>query len=123
LKNIIHHIKLFGHFEFSRKKYFQFYFYPKKRKVDENSIFENSEKYKHFRRHLEYSRHLELSRLVTNFLQYNSVRSITYPKIKTFHSVVLLKNHKFLCKKSAILNFSAILRKKNFVKDEQLAKF
>jgi hypothetical protein len=50
-------------------------------------------------------------------------RIITYPKIKTFYSAVpQSKIHEFLCKKSSILNFSAIL---NFYekKFEQLAKF
>jgi hypothetical protein len=36
--------------------------------------------------------------------------SVRYPKIRTFHSAVVLpKNHEFLVKNSTILNFSAIL--------------
>jgi hypothetical protein len=66
-------------------------------------------KCKHFRHHLEYSRHFDFSRLATNFLQWKSVRSIS-------------KNHEFLCKKSAISSFRAILIF-FFVKDEQSAKF
>jgi hypothetical protein len=46
LKNIIFHIKLFRHFEFSRKKFFHgsFIFYPKYKKIkkiEKNIIFEN----------------------------------------------------------------------------------
>jgi hypothetical protein len=75
------------------------------------------DKYKPFRRHLECRRHFDFSALATNFLQYNSA-SIPCPKIRSFHSAVPLpKNHEFLCKKSAMLNFSALLeflRKKIF---------
>jgi hypothetical protein len=53
--------------------------------------------------------HFEFSRLATNILLYNSIRhQITNPKTKTFHQADP-NFHKFLCKKSTILNCSAIL--------------
>jgi hypothetical protein len=72
LKNIIFHIKLFHHFEFSRKRFsIKVLFLPKinknKRKMDKNIIFHSmGEKYKHFRRHLEYSRLFNFSRRAKN---------------------------------------------------------
>jgi hypothetical protein len=43
------------------------------------------------------------------FIQKNGVSSIIHPKIQTFHPVVPLLKNEFLCKKSALLNFLAIL--------------
>jgi hypothetical protein len=42
------------------------------------------EKYKHFRRHFEFSE------LATIFFQKKDVKSVTFPKVTTFHSAVLL---------------------------------
>jgi hypothetical protein len=53
---------------------------------------------------------------------YNKTVFEAYLKIKTIH-LALQKNHEFLCKKSAMLNFSASLNIFFVVKDEQLAKF
>jgi hypothetical protein len=92
-----------------------FYFDPKYKKTKEKwtriSFLEIlGEKYKHFPLHLQYRRHFDFSGLATNSLQCNSASSMTYPKISTFHSAVpLQKNHELLCKKSAIMNLSAIL--------------
>jgi hypothetical protein len=91
-KKFIFHIKLLRHFEFVRIKIsIKVYLYPKYKKTKEKWIKISTlkilgEKYKVFRRHLEYRRHFDFSGLASNFLQWNSASSITYPKIRTFHS-------------------------------------
>jgi hypothetical protein len=115
LKNIIFHIKLFRHFEFSRKKNFHksFIFIQskwKKRKIDKNIIFENIEW-----KILTFSTPSWIQPLFWAFttdnksftiVQCKKYNTITYPKIKTFYSSIQLpKNHEFLWKKICHIEF------------------
>jgi hypothetical protein len=80
--------------------------------------------------HLEYIRHLEY---ILNFHDWQQIfysktglESITYQKIKIFHSAVPLpKNYEFLCKKSVIIkffgHFEFLRRIFFFVKDKKFA--
>jgi hypothetical protein len=76
LKNSIFHIKLFHHFEFSRKNFFHksFIFTQNIEKTKEKwtkILFLQilGEKYKYSRHHLEYRRYFDFSGLAANFLQ------------------------------------------------------
>jgi hypothetical protein len=75
LKKIIFHIRLFRHFEFSRKSFpSKVYFYPTYKNTKEKGTKISflpilGEKYKHSRRHLDYRRHFDFSGLATNCLQ------------------------------------------------------
>jgi hypothetical protein len=100
LKKIIFNFKLFHHFEFSKKVLFLTKV-NKKRKIDKNHF------WKYWVRNKNIFDAILNTAAILNFYYW---QQIFYNQIKTFYpSVPLPKYHEFLCKKSAVLNFLAIL--------------